>query len=63
MVQDSYSVVNLYLGLQNETIEIGLYGGNVFDEGYHGFGVPGLAGPTMYTGDPRTYGIIGRVKF
>ena len=61
--QDDFVVTNAYIGLQKEKFEIGIYADNLFDEGYHVFGTLGPGRLNLYTGAPRTYGVIGRLDF
>ncbi|MEQ9566765.1 MAG: TonB-dependent receptor [Pseudomonadales bacterium] len=62
--QDSYNLVNLYMGVERESLELGFYADNVFDEGYHTFGVLEAGGPPfLWTAAPRTYGIKASLRF
>jgi len=62
--QDSYGLVNFYIGVENENFEIGFFADNIFDEEYHALGelVPSI-GPILGTGDPRTYGMKFSMRF
>ncbi len=64
MPQDSYALVNLYLGVESQRYEIGFFAQNLFDKGYHVFGdlAVGLP-PLLWTGPPRVYGIRARLNF
>ncbi|MEM7729750.1 MAG: TonB-dependent receptor [Pseudomonadota bacterium] len=64
-IADDYVLANIYAGLENDRFEIGLFADNVFDERYIAGGlVPSSFFPPLVTvGDPRTYGVRGRVNF
>lgn len=62
---DAYFIANLYAGVENDHFELGVFADNVFDEGYilGGF-VPGQFFPPLMTiGDPRIWGVRGRISF
>lgn len=65
LIADAYTIVNLYAGIQNEKYELGLFVDNATDEDYLNGGIlPSLFFPPLLTvGDPRVYGIRGRVNF
>ncbi|PEQ10589.1 hypothetical protein B2G71_21675 [Novosphingobium sp. PC22D] len=60
--QDPYTLVNLYVGIERENFEIGVYANNVFDEGYHGAGSLTTVGPLLSTGAPRMVGVRSQIK-
>lgn len=60
--QDAYTLVNLYLGVERDSYEIGVFANNAFDEGYHAAGNLTTLGPFMTTGAPRVLGVRARLR-
>ena len=59
-IGDSYTVVNLYAGVQTQRWEAGVFANNAFDEKYinGGFAFADLTFPALATiGDPSVYGV------
>ena len=65
LVADAYTVVNLYAGIENGDVEVGLFADNAFDEDYLTGGIlPSLFFPPLLTvGDPSVYGVRARLRF
>ncbi|MEQ8262924.1 TonB-dependent receptor [Pseudohaliea sp.] len=62
-IADSYSLLDLYLGIQNERYELGLFGTNVTDEEYlTGGSVSATLPPFATIGDPSIWGVRLRVR-
>jgi iron complex outermembrane receptor protein len=64
-IANSHTLLNLYLGLQNDRYEIGAFVDNLGDERYLTGGVvPSNGNPPLATiGDPRTWGVRFRMTF
>lgn len=64
-VLDPYSVTSLYAGMQNGRYEIGAFVDNLFDETYvlGGSISTSFFAPLTTIGDPRIWGVRGRINF
>ena len=59
--QDAYSLFNLKVGYVHENIEVNLWGKNIFDKTYIGYGYSNSS--FVMLGNPQTFGIAVRAKF
>lgn len=61
--QDAFALVNLYVGIENDRFEFGVFANNAFDQGYRSAGnLSVLTGPLLTAGTPRVLGVRARVK-
>jgi iron complex outermembrane receptor protein len=63
--QEPYQLLNARIGLERKHFGVYLFGKNLTDEQYTGFGVPDVFGKGLVgsPGDPRTFGLMGQYKF